>query len=105
MQSLYQHSLDMNSTLTESKQIMDKYAITDRVDKRWYESPQFVYMRMALGNMKDMPKDRRMKDVESLYYGYSRKMINPPTPFSINLGTPKRQYASCCVVTDRKSVV
>lgn len=95
------HDLDMNATLTESKQIMDKYAITDRVDKQWYESPQFVYMRMALGNMKDMSKDRRMSDVESLYYGYSRKLINPPTPFSINLGTPKRQYASCCVVTTK----
>lgn len=100
-QTFINHELDMNSTLTESKQIMDKYAIVDRVDKLSYESPQFVYMRMALGNMMGMPTGRRMKDVESLYYGYSRKLINPPTPFSINLGTPKRQYASCCVVTTK----
>jgi ribonucleoside-diphosphate reductase alpha chain len=98
-EAFIRHDLDMGATLTETKQIMEKYAISDRVDNLLYESPQFVYMRMALGNMKDMPKARRMKDVEELYYGYSRKLINPPTPFSINLGTPRRNYASCCVVT------
>lgn len=98
------HSLDMNATLTESKQIMDKYAIIDRVAKVAHETPQFVYMRMALGNMKAMPKHRRMRDVEKLYKGYSEKRINPPTPFAINLGTPKRQYASCCVVTTKDTI-
>jgi len=93
------HKLDLQATLTETKQITDKYAIVDRVDKKVYETPQFVYMRMALGNMEQMPKHRRMKDVEKLYTYLSQKKINPPTPFSINLGTPKKQYASCCVIT------
>lgn len=93
------HSLDLQATLTETKQIIDKYAIVDRVDKQVYETPQFVYMRMALGNMEKMPKDRRMEDVRELYTMLSRKEINPPTPFTINLGTPKKQYASCCVFT------
>jgi ribonucleoside-diphosphate reductase alpha chain len=98
-ESLIMHSLDMQATLTETKQIIDKYAIVDRVDKKVYESPQFVYMRMALGNMKNMPRDRRMEDVRWLYFCYSRKLVNPPTPNFINLGTPKRQYASCCTMT------
>lgn len=93
------HALDLQATLTETKQIMDKYAIVDRVGKQVFETPQFVYMRMALGNMEKMPKDRRMRDVAKLYYFLSRKYINAPTPFSINLGTPKKQYASCCVIT------
>jgi ribonucleoside-diphosphate reductase alpha chain len=103
-QGFIDHSLDMNATLTESKQIMDKYAILDRVAKVAYETPQFVYMRMALGNMKSMPKERRMSDVEDLYKQYSGKRTNPPTPFAINLGTPKRQYASCCVVTTQDTI-
>jgi ribonucleoside-diphosphate reductase alpha subunit len=93
------HSRDMNASLTESKQIMDKYAIKDRVDKTLFESPQFVLMRMALQNMERMPKGRRMQDVFELYTLLSTKKINAPTPFSINLGTPKKQYASCCVFT------
>lgn len=98
-QSFINHSLDLQATLTETKQIIDKYAIVDRVDKHVYETPQFVYMRMALGNMEKMPKDRRMNDVQKLYTYLSQKKINAPTPFSINLGTPKKQYASCCVFT------
>jgi ribonucleoside-diphosphate reductase alpha chain len=97
--SFIMHNLDMQATLTETKQILEKYAIIDRVDNKIYESPQFVYMRMALGVNKDMPRDRRMEDVRTTYFAYSRKLQNPPTPFFINLGTPKRQYASCCTFT------
>lgn len=98
-ESFIDHSRDLNATLTETKQVMDKYVINDRVNKQVYESPQFMYMRMALQNMERMPKDRRMEDVVELYTLLSTKKINPPTPFSINLGTPKKQYASCCVIT------
>lgn len=93
------HDLDMQATYTETKQIMDKYAIRDRVSNVFYETPQYVYARMALGNMEKMPKDRRMADVVALYKYLSAKKINAPTPFMINLGTPKKQYASCCVST------
>lgn len=99
LESVINHTLDLQSTYTETKQIMDKYAIIDRVDNMMYESPQFVYMRMAIGNMEKMPKERRMEDVAKLYKYLSEKKINAPTPFLINLGTPKKQYASCCVTT------
>jgi ribonucleoside-diphosphate reductase alpha subunit len=99
LNSFMNHDLDLQATYSESKQIMDKYAITDRVGRIFYETPQFVYMRMALGNMENMPKDRRLNDVATLYSYLSQKKINAPTPFMINLGTPKKQYASCCVST------
>lgn len=99
LESVINHSKDMDAPIFESKQITDKYAIVDRVAKRPYETPQFVYMRMAMGNMQAMPKHRRMEDVKNLYEMLSNKEINAPTPFSINLGTPKRHYASCCVFT------
>lgn len=99
LNSIIDHSKDFNASLTEIKQIVDKYAIVDRVDKSVKETPQFVYMRMAMGNMEKMPKHRRLEDVVKLYTYLSDKKINAPTPFSINLGTPKKQYASCCVWT------
>jgi len=99
LNTVINHSLDFEASLTEIKQITDKYAIVDRVSKQAKETPQFVYMRMAMGNMELMPPDRRMEDVVKLYTYLSQKKINAPTPFFINLGTPKKQYASCCVTT------
>lgn len=99
--SFIDHELDLQASLTESKQVIDKYAVRDRVDGHVYETPQFVYMRMALGNMEKMPKERRMQDVRNLYEMLAHKEINPPSPFSINLGTTKKQYASCCVITTK----
>lgn len=99
LNTIINHSLDFEASLTEIKQITDKYAIVDRVSKQAKETPQFVYMRMAMGNMELMPPERRMEDVVKLYTYLSQKKINAPTPFFINLGTPKKQYASCCVTT------
>jgi len=96
---VFKHERDLECEYTSLKQIKDKYAITDRVSNVCYESPQFVYMRMALGNMEKMPKDRRLTDVEKLYEYLSLKMINAPTPFMVNLGTNSKGYASCCVYT------
>lgn len=93
------HSRDLRASYSECKQIMDKYAVMDRVSGRHYETPQFVYMRMAMGNMERMPRDRRIRDVIKLYNFLSNKKINAPTPFCLNLGTPSRQFASCCVTT------
>lgn len=93
------HERDLEDVYTSIKQIKDKYALTDRVSGICYESPQFVYMRMALGNMEKMPKERRLKDVATLYKYLSLKKINAPTPFMVNLGTKSGGYASCCVYT------
>jgi ribonucleoside-diphosphate reductase alpha chain len=94
-QSVIVHSRDLEAPLNVVKQCMDKYAISDKTTGKVHETPQFVYMRMALGNMAQMPQERRMKDVERLYHYLSTKRINPPSPFSLNLGTKRRQYASC----------
>lgn len=104
LDTVINHELDLSATYSESKQIIDKYAIVDRVDDLIYESPQFVYMRMAMGNMEQMSSERRMEDVTKLYTYLSQKKINAPTPFTINLGTPKRQYASCCVTTTEDNI-
>ncbi|BCG50177.1 ribonucleoside-diphosphate reductase subunit alpha [Ralstonia phage RP13] len=99
LDTVIDHEADLHATYSEIKQIMDKYAIIDRVDKIPYETPQFMYMRMAMGNMERMPKARRLHDITKAYTFLSKKKINTPSPFNINLGTPKKQYASCCVVT------
>ncbi|KYC29442.1 Ribonucleoside-diphosphate reductase [Sterolibacterium denitrificans] len=78
---------------------LTKYAIADRVQGMYYESPQFIYMRMAMALAVDQPRERRMRDVQRFYEHLSKNRINAPTPNHVNLGTPLRGYASCCLYT------
>lgn len=78
---------------------LTKYAIADRVKGVYYESPQFIYMRMAMALSVDQPRERRMHDVQRFYEHLSKNRINAPTPNHVNLGTPLRGYASCCLYT------
>jgi ribonucleoside-diphosphate reductase alpha chain len=99
VEKLIDHSKDLKATHFELKQIREKYSLVNRVTGEEYESQQFVYMRMAMALSEDQPKDRRMADVEAFYELLSNKVINAPTPNYVNLGTPLRGFASCCLYT------
>ncbi|UUW39811.1 putative ribonucleoside diphosphate reductase subunit alpha [Vibrio phage VPMCC14] len=93
------HSKDLKMSYPEIKQINDKYVIRDRVKEQSLESPQFMYMGMAMAVMKNMPEDRRLRDVIKYYHYLSDKKICAPTPFMSQLRTPNRGYASCAIFT------
>lgn len=93
------HKLDFKSAHYSIHQVRSKYALQNRVTGEEYESPQFVYMRMAMALGEDQPKYRRMKDVAKWYEHFSEKRINAPTPNYVNLGTPLKGFASCCLYT------
>lgn len=93
------HNKDLSYSYPEIKQISDKYVIRNRVEEISLESPQMMYMGMAMANMKNQPEDRRLEDVIKLYSYLSDKKICAPTPFMTNLRTPSRSFASCCVFT------
>lgn len=94
-----QHERDLSLNYSEVKQLKDKYLMQDRVRQITLESPQMMYIGMAMANMENQPKDRRVRDVLKLYEYLSRKAINAPTPFMAFLRTPHKNYASCCVAT------
>lgn len=99
VQKIIDHDLDFKSSHYELKQVREKYAIRNRITGEEYESQQFVYMRMAMALAEDQPKDRRMQDLKAWYFHFAEKRINAPTPNYVNLGTPHRGFASCCLYT------
>ena len=91
------HSIDINYNYTTLRQMKDKYLIQNRVTGHCLESPQFMFMGMAMQNMQNQPKERRMDDIKKLYRYLNELKINTPTPMLINMRTPHKGYASCCV--------
>lgn len=99
VQSFIDHERDFTYAHYQIHTQLTKYAIADRVKGVIYETPQYTYMRMAMALAVDQPQDRRMNDVEKFYEHLSFNRINAPTPNHVNLGTPLRGYASCCLYT------
>ncbi|MEO7031412.1 MAG: ribonucleotide reductase N-terminal alpha domain-containing protein, partial [Herbaspirillum sp.] len=97
VEKMIDHNLDFGYAHYQIHTHLSKYAIADRVKGIHYETPQFVYMRMAMALSVDQPRNRRMKDVAKFYDHLSHNRINAPTPNHINLGTPLHGYASCCL--------
>jgi ribonucleoside-diphosphate reductase alpha chain len=79
------------------KQIRKKYAIQNSVKKIEYETPQFVFMRMAMKLAQNLPAEKRMAQIQSFYDDFSQSAVNAPSPNYLNLGTPLNGYASCCL--------
>lgn len=91
------HELDFDSPHYSLYHIRFKYSLRNQILDKEYETPQFVYMRMAMALAETEPKHERMEHVINYYREFSEQRISCPTPNYVNLGTSLRGYASCCL--------
>jgi ribonucleoside-diphosphate reductase alpha chain len=92
------HDRDMLFTYAGLRQVVDKYLVQDRSSGGVYETPQFMYMMIALTIFAQYPKETRMSYVKRYYDAISKHKINIPTPIMAGVRTPLRQFASCVLV-------
>ena len=97
VEAFIDHKRDLKLAHPQVAQIIYKYGVQNRVKKDIYETPQFVYMRMAMALAKD-EKGNKLTHIKKWYDFFSlHGLINAPTPNYNNLGTLNRGYASCCL--------
>ena len=80
------------------QQVIDKYLIRDRVSGSIYETPQFMYMGIAMTLFHRYPEETRLMYTKRYYHAISNHLLNLPTPILCGVRTPLRQYASCCLI-------
>ena len=97
-QSFIDHDRDFLFTYAGLRQVVDKYLVQDRSTGKVYETPQFMYMMIALTIFRDYPKQTRLQFVKRYYDATSKHKINIPTPIMAGVRTPLRQFASCVLV-------
>lgn len=90
------HDRDTLFSFAGIKQFADKYARRNIETDDIYETPQFMYMGMAM-EMLSQP-DWTLEDAISLYDAMSLQKINVPTPPLVGLRSGDRGFASCCLV-------
>jgi len=92
------HDRDLLFTYAGLRQVVDKYLVQDRSNGQVYETPQFMYIMIALTMFAEYPKETRLSYVKRYYDAISKHKINIPTPIMAGVRTPLRQFASCVLV-------
>jgi ribonucleoside-diphosphate reductase alpha chain len=89
-------SSDLEFDFLGIQTLYDRYLIIDKTRKpaRRLETPQFFWMRVAMGLMLDEPADREGK-AAALYDLYKSRRFCSSTPTLFNSGTLHSQLSSC----------
>lgn len=91
------HDKNLKYGYSVLRQMSDKYLVKDAVNDVVHESPQFLFIGLAMQVMEIQPKDRRIADIKNLYTYISDLKINLPSPYLTTLRTPIAGSASCCL--------
>ena len=102
--SYIKHSRDLSFTYAGLQQIVDKYLVQDRSSGDVFETPQFMYMLIAMTLFQNYDKEVRLDYVKRYYDAISTFKINIPTPIMAGVRTPLRQFASCVLVDSDDSL-
>jgi ribonucleoside-diphosphate reductase alpha chain len=92
------HDRDFLFTYAGLRQVVDKYLVQDRSTYEVYETPQFMYMMIAITIFAKYNKQERLSYIRKYYNAISKHKINIPTPIMAGVRTPLRQFASCVLV-------
>ena len=92
------HDRDYLFTYAGIRQVADKYLVQDRSTGQVFETPQHMYIMIAVTLFADYPQETRLNYVRRYYEAISKHRINIPTPVMAGVRTPIRQFASCVLV-------
>jgi ribonucleoside-diphosphate reductase alpha chain len=92
------HSRDEELTYAGLQQLVDKYLIKDRKTEVVYETPQFMYMMIAMTLFAKKEGKDRLRMIKTFYDLISTHKISLPTPIVAGVRTPTRQYSSCVLI-------
>ena len=98
LENVIDHHRDYLFTYAGLQQVVDKYLVQDRSTGKHYETPQFMYLLIAMTIFAEYPQETRIDYVTRYYNAISRHKINIPTPIMGGVRTPIRQFASCVLV-------
>ncbi|XDZ52101.1 class 1a ribonucleoside-diphosphate reductase subunit alpha [Neisseriaceae bacterium CLB008] len=92
------HWRDMTFSYAAVKQLEGKYLVQNRVTHEIFESPQYLYMLVAVCLFAKYPASTRLQYVKDFYDAISLFKISLPTPIMAGVRTPSRQFSSCVLI-------
>lgn len=103
LDKVIKHNRDLDFAYAGIQQLQGKYLVQNRVTKKVFESPQMLYMLIAMCLFSRYKKDR-LYYVTRFYESASKHKISLPTPIMSGVRTPTRQFSSCVVIESNDSL-
>lgn len=112
LQTVIQHKRDKSFTWAAMGQLTQKYLLRNRgkdneeenASRVYYETPQVMYMAIAMALFSSWDKETRLKMVEDFYNYASTFKFSLPTPIMSGVRTKTRQFSSCVVIRANDSL-
>lgn len=98
LNDIIDHQRDMDFSYAAVKQLEGKYLVQNRVTGEIFESPQFLYILVAMCLFANYPKDTRLGYIKKFYDAASQFKLSLPTPIMAGVRTPTRQFSSCVLI-------
>ncbi|AXY85238.1 ribonucleoside diphosphate reductase alpha subunit [Salmonella phage Mooltan] len=100
LNTVINHKRDKNFTWAAMGQLTQKYLLRDRSadSKVYYETPQVMYMAIAMALFSAWDKETRLTMVKKFYEYASTGKFSLPTPIMSGVRTPTRQFSSCVLI-------
>ena len=95
---MIKHERDFKFAYAGFQQMIDKYLLKDRSSGKIYETPQYMYMLIAMTLYSDYTKGKRLNLIRKFYNDVSLFKLSLPTPIMCGVRTPNRQYSSCTLI-------
>ncbi len=96
-ENVIKHERDDDFTYVGMEQFRGKYLVQNRTTGVIYETPQMLYMMIAMTLFASY-NGNRMRYVKEFYNAISQFYISLPTPIMAGVRTPTRQFSSCVVL-------
>ena len=84
LNDIIDHDRDFIFTYAGLRQVADKYLVQDRSSGKVYETPQFMYLLIAMTIFAEYPQETRLDYVTRYYNAISKHRINIPTPITVS---------------------
>jgi ribonucleoside-diphosphate reductase alpha chain len=98
IEQFIKHKRDEDLTYSGIQQLMDKYLVQDRKTGKHYETPQFMYILIAMTLFASYKGENRLEKIKRCYEMLSLQKISLPTPILAGVRTPNRQFSSCVLI-------
>lgn len=97
--SIIDHKRDKTFSLAAVGQLLDKYLVQNRKTEVYYETPQVMYMSIAITLLSFLKNpEYRRQQIKQFYDGASTFSFSLPTPIMAGVRTPTRQFSSCVLI-------